>query len=256
MRLLVYNIRYGTGTGPAFHLPVPGAGYLRSSRQVLDRITGFIKAQDPDVVGLIEVDTGSIRTGMVNQARYIADQLGHYSTYQCKYGEASINQFMPIVRKQGNAFLASPRVRGERFHYFEQGVKRLIIELELDEVAIFLVHLSLKFRHRHYQLRYLHQLLQRQQKPVIVAGDFNTLWGGHEIYLFMEAAGLKSANAAGAPSYPSRRPRKELDFVLYSGGIRMRHFEVLDVTLSDHLPLVFDFDVVGAPSAARATAAP
>ena len=251
MRLLVYNIRYATGTGRAFHLPVPGAGYLRSSPQVLDRITGFIKAQDPDVVGLIEVDTGSIRTRMVNQARYIADHLGHYSTYQCKYGEASINQFMPIVRKQGNAFLASPRVHGERFHYFEQGIKRLIIELELADVAIFLVHLSLKFRHRHYQLRYLHQLLQRQQKPVIVAGDFNTLWGGHEIYLFMEAAGLKSANATSAPSYPSKRPRKELDFVLYGEGITMRHFEVLDVTLSDHRPLVFDFDITGAPAAAR-----
>ena len=65
VRLLIYNIRYATGTGPAFHLPVPGAGYLRSSRQVLSRITDFIKKQDPDVVGLIEVDTGSIRTGMV-----------------------------------------------------------------------------------------------------------------------------------------------------------------------------------------------
>ena len=77
MRLLIYNIRYATGTGPAFHLPVPGAGYLRSSRQVLSRITNFIKDQDPDVVGLIEVDTGSVRTGMVNQADFIARSIGH-----------------------------------------------------------------------------------------------------------------------------------------------------------------------------------
>ena len=68
MRLLVYNIRYATGTGPSFHLPVPGAGYLRSNRKVLAGITDFIRAESQDVVGLIEVDTGSIRTGMVNQA--------------------------------------------------------------------------------------------------------------------------------------------------------------------------------------------
>ena len=98
MRLLIYNIRYATGTGPAFHLPVPGAGYLRSSRHVLSRITDFIKDQDPDVVGLIEVDTGSIRTGMVNQADFIARSLGHYSTYECKYGVASVNHMVPIVR--------------------------------------------------------------------------------------------------------------------------------------------------------------
>ena len=112
VRLLIYNIRYATGTGPAFHLPLPGAGYLRSSRQVLSQITEFIKEQDPDVVGLIEVDTGSIRTGMVNQADFIARSLGHYSTFECKYGVSSVNQRVPIVRKQANAFLAAPRVRG------------------------------------------------------------------------------------------------------------------------------------------------
>ena len=57
MRLLVYNIRYATGTGPAFHLPIPGAGYLRSNRKVLTGITDFLRAEHPDIVGLIEVDT-------------------------------------------------------------------------------------------------------------------------------------------------------------------------------------------------------
>ncbi|EQD46033.1 endonuclease/exonuclease/phosphatase family protein, partial [mine drainage metagenome] len=85
MRLVIYNIRYATGTGPAFHLPVPGAGYLRSNPRVLEGITTFLRAEHPDVVGLIEVDSGSVRTGMVNQAEHIAVKLGHYSTFQCKY---------------------------------------------------------------------------------------------------------------------------------------------------------------------------
>jgi endonuclease/exonuclease/phosphatase family metal-dependent hydrolase len=134
-------------------------------------------------------------------------------------------------------------VRGERFHYFEAGIKKLIIELELENVAVFLVHLSLKFRHRHNQLRHLHQLVRRQTKPVIVAGDFNTFWGEHEIYLFMQAAGLRSANVASQPSYPSRFPRKELDFILYGQGIVPTGFDIPAVPLSDHLPLVFDFEV-------------
>ena len=243
MRFILYNIRYATGTGPSFHLPIPGAGYLRPNRRVLDGITRFIGSYDPDVVGLIEVDTGSIRSGLINQAKAIADSLGHYSTYQCKYGVASINQLVPIVRKQANAFLAAPRVAGERFHYFETGIKRLIIELELEDVAIFLVHLSLKFRHRHDQLRNLHQLVKQSTKPVLVAGDFNTFWGDDEIYLFMQASNLKSANRAGLPSYPSKTPRKELDFILYSQDIEVTHFEVPDVRFSDHRPLVCDFEV-------------
>ena len=80
MRFVLYNIRYATGTGPAFHLPVPGAGYLRSNSRVLDRITQYLKSLNPDLVGLIEIDTGSIRSGLVNQAKQIADSLGYAET--------------------------------------------------------------------------------------------------------------------------------------------------------------------------------
>ena len=250
MRFLLYNIRYATGTGAAFHLPIPGAGYLRSNPRVREGITRFIKSMDPDIVGLVEVDTGSIRSRRVNQAEVIADSLGHYSIYQCKYGTSSFNTLVPIVNKQANAFLASPRVEGERFHYFDTGIKKLIIELELDDICVFLVHLSLKFRHRHAQLRHLYELVKATTKPVIVAGDFNTFWGEHEIALFMEAAGLKSANSARLPSYPARRPRMELDFILHSRGIEIESFSIPEVTYSDHRPLVCDFRVTGEQRAA------
>jgi len=225
------------------HMPLPGAGYVLGNQSVLPEITRFIKSMDPDVVGLIEVDTGSIRSRSVNQAEKIAADLGMNTSYETKYGEKSFNQMLPIVRKQGNAFMAAPRVHGEKFHYFDTGIKRLIIELEMEKYAIFLVHLSLKYRHRHLQLRHPYDLIQATKKPVVVAGDFNTFWGENEIYLFMKAAGLKSANVNSRPTYPSRSPRKELDFVLYQDGIEVTGFDVPDIKLSDHLPLVCDFDL-------------
>jgi endonuclease/exonuclease/phosphatase family metal-dependent hydrolase len=224
-------------------MPLPGAGYVLGNQSVLPDITRFIKTVDPDIVGLIEVDTGSIRSRMVNQAEKIASDLGMNTSYETKYGEKSINQILPIVRKQGNAFMAAQRVHGETFHYFETGIKRLIIELEMEEFAVFLVHLSLKYRHRHLQLRHLHDLIEKTEKPVIVAGDFNTFWGENEIYLFMRAAGLTSANVDSVPTYPSRAPRKELDFVLYQEGIEVQKLEIPDIRLSDHLPLICDFEV-------------
>ena len=243
MRLLLYNIRYAVGGGASMHMPLPGAGYVLGNQSVLPEITRFIKQVDPDIVGLIEVDTGSIRSRMVNQAEKIAADLRMNTSYETKYGSRSINQMLPIVRKQGNAFMAAQRVHGEKFHYFDTGIKRLIIELEMEDFAVFLVHLSLKYRHRHLQLRRLHDLIEATEKPVIVAGDFNTFWGENEIYLFMRAAGLKSANVEGLPTYPSRSPRKELDWVLHQDGITVNGFEIPDVRLSDHLPLICDFEV-------------
>ena len=104
--------------------------------------------------------------------------------------------------------------------------------------------MSLKYRHRHFQLRHLYELVKASRKPVIVAGDFYTFWGENEIFLFMEAAGLKSANEEGLPSYPSRAPRMELDFILYGQGIEMQDFRIPQVVHSDHLPLVCDFEVM------------
>jgi endonuclease/exonuclease/phosphatase family metal-dependent hydrolase len=243
MRLLLYNIRYAVGGGASMHMPLPGAGYVLGNRSVLPELTTFIKSVDPDIVGLIEVDTGSIRSRKVNQAEKIASDLSMNSSYETKYGSMSLNQLLPIVRKQGNAFMAAARVHGETFHYFDTGIKRLIIELEMREFAVFLVHLSLKYRHRHLQLRHLYDLIEKTQKPVIVAGDFNTFWGENEIYLFKRAAGLRSANVDCIPTYPSRAPRKELDFILFQEGINVTNFEVPQVRYSDHLPLVCDFDV-------------
>lgn len=243
MRLLQYNIRYAVGGGASMHMPLPGAGYVLGNKSVLPDITNFIKSVDPDIVGLIEVDTGSIRSRRVNQAEKIAADLGMNTSYETKYGQNSFNKMLPIVRKQGNAFMAANRVHGEKFHYFDTGIKRLIIELELKEYAIFLVHLSLKYRHRHLQLRWLYDLIQETEKPVVVSGDFNTFWGENEIYLFMKAAGLSSANTESLPTYPSRSPRKELDFVLYQDGIEVTNFEVPDIRLSDHRPIICDFEL-------------
>jgi endonuclease/exonuclease/phosphatase family metal-dependent hydrolase len=243
MRLLLYNIRYAVGGGASMHIPLPGAGYVLGNQSVLPELTTFIKSVDPDIVGLIEVDTGSIRSRKVNQAEKMATDLGMNTSYETKYGTKSLNKILPIIRKQGNAFMAATRVHGEKFHYFDTGIKRLIIELEMRDFAVFLVHLSLKYRHRHLQLRHLYDLIQETSKPVIVAGDFNTFWGENEIYLFKRAAGLQSANVDCVPTYPSRAPRKELDFILFQDGIKVTDFEVLQVRYSDHLPLVCDFEI-------------
>ena len=242
-RLLVYNIRYAAGNGRRLKIPMPGSGYLRPKPMHLEKISQFIKEQNPDLVGLLEVDTGSTRTGNVNQAKKIADDLGHFSLYQCKYHEGSVTSRLPILNAQANAFLASDTLHHPKFHYFKRGVKRLIIELETDEVSVYLVHLSLWYRHRQEQLWELCQLVSKAKKPVIVAGDFNTYWGSGELNLFKQATKLKSANTQSLATFPSDKPRLELDFILHHESIKVEKFFIPEVEYSDHRPLVFDYSL-------------
>jgi endonuclease/exonuclease/phosphatase family metal-dependent hydrolase len=247
MRFLLYNIRYAAGIGRKFHLPVPYSGYLKHTNGNLKKIVDFIKPLNPDILGLIEVDAGSFRSEKSNQAESIAQELHHFHVYQSKYSIDSVAQKVPVLNKQGNAILTNREIVSQNFHYFSNGVKRLVIELELEDFSIFLVHLSIKYRHRQYQLQDLHNIVKNIKKPVIVAGDFNVLWGDRELQLFLAATDLHNANSNGQPSHPSRAPRRQLDYIFHSPEIQVTRFQIPQVKFSDHAPLVCDFEVVKAP---------
>jgi len=241
MRFLVYNIRYGTGG----RRRAPWSGYLGRTVGNMKEIAEFIRQLDPDVIGLLEVDAGSYRTRSTNQAQFIADELGHYNLYRSKYDRFSVAHLLPVINKQGNAFLTRDTIRGAQFHYFDRGVKKLVIELELENVTMFLVHLALSFRARHHQLAELYEMVRGSSKPTMVAGDFNLSWGDKEIRLFLAATGLAAAGPEGEPTYPSWEPKRRLDFILHSREIRITRFDAPRVTYSDHLPLVCDFEIEG-----------
>jgi len=243
MRFLLYNIRYGAGVGKQIHFPVPYAGYFKNTDKNFKQIAAFVKSMRPDITGLIEVDNGSFRSEQKNQAACMAVEMQHCYIYQSKYGHGSLAQKMPLLKQQGNALLTNREIKAQEFYYLNKGVKRLVMKLELSDLTVFLVHLSLKFRHRQKQLVEISEIIQQTKGPFIVAGDFNAFKGHQELYAFQEAHALKNANVQGLPSHPSRAPRRQLDYILHSPEIRTTNFHVPDVKFSDHVPLVYDFEV-------------
>lgn len=241
MRFLLYNIRYATGHGLAYHLPLPFAGFFKNTTAALGNIVTYIRSVNADVIALVEVDSGSYRSHKSCQVRSIARALGHFHVVETKYGGGSLANRVPVLNKQGNGLLTNRKIVRHYFHYFKEGVKRLVIEVELEEVSIFTVHLSLKYKHRQQQLEHLHRIIAQCIKPVIVAGDFNTFGGDREVQLFLAATGLVNANIDGLPSHPSHAPKRNLDFILHSPEIKASNFTIPDIQLSDHAPLICDF---------------
>lgn len=240
MRFVLYNIRYGTGGGK-IHFPLQG--YLGLNGSALDDIGDFLQELDPDVAGLVEVDSGSYRSRGLNQAEILAKRLGHHHVYRSKYGQGALTNQLPVFNRQGNAFIVRDGGHQETFHYFDRGMKRLVIELELEEVNIFLIHLPLGTRLRHRQLGDLYDLIKTREKPCIVAGDFNALWGEQEVRLFLAATQMKNAHAANSPTFPSWAPTRHLDFIFHSASIEIDRCWMPKVLFSDHLPIVCDFHV-------------
>lgn len=243
MRLLTYNIAYGTGCPKSMSSSILTAHrYLKTPRRSIDRICRFIQSYSPDIAALIEVDTGSFRTGYLNQADLIAARMKTYPVSGIKYGEDSIGRKVPILRRQANTILSKDKDAGILFHYFPFGFKRLVLELVHPGLHVFVVHLALQSRTRAKQLEYLKTLFP-QDSPFMITGDFNTLHGRRELdHLCMEQ-GLLNVNFSCAPTFPSWNAEKELDFILCSAGVIPKGFLIPQIRFSDHLPLIFDFDL-------------
>lgn len=243
MRLLVYNIAYGTGSpgGEARRL-LTVHRYLRTSELHFRQIMDLLYDLRPDVAGIIEADSGSFRTAGVSHPDAIEQALRggweKQGRFDPKYGPKSPLSRLPLLRNQTNALLGQQDAEVKK-HYLPNGTKRLVLEREAQGISVFLVHLGLTRRTRIKQLAYLKSIIPTD-RPVVLAGDFNTFQGEKELSDFLTATKLRNANPHSLPTYPAWKPLKQLDYILVSPQLEVKHFEVLPVPFSDHLPLLAD----------------
>ncbi len=238
---MVYNIAYGTGNpGAEYRRVFTSHRYLRSGKKNIERIAGFVKEHQVDLLGLVEADLGSFRTGGKSQVQYLAKSLNMVSASAVKYSVDSLANRVPIIRHQANALLSS-KPGTIRTHYLTAGFKRMALEVEFPEFNVVLVHLALSRPVRIMQLDYLVDLLA-DRKRLIIGGDFNTFAGEKEIARFKRRLHLYNPNISKECTYPAWNPLKQLDFLLFSENIAVTDFQVADFQASDHLPILADFE--------------
>ena len=252
MRLVLYNIRYGTGAGWTYHVPFPFSGCLRRTEERFQNISEYVSRLNPDLVGLVEADGGSFRQNGASQAESLASRMRGEAVFACKYDVDSIVSRTPLLKSQGNAVVSRIPVVASREHVLSKGVKKTLLEVEFKKFSLFLAHLPLGYAARRVQLGEIAERCISSKKPVILAADGNTYKGDGELRMFLRRTGFRNANPSNVPTFPSRVPAFALDFVLYGPGIEMLRFDVPRIRFSDHLPLVCDFSVPHSPQWGRA----
>lgn len=243
MRLLIYNIAYGTGhTGAPYDRLKNAHRLIRTPAHPIAKIADYIESEEPDIVGLIEADSGSSRTKKLNQIELVASKLKHKHVSAVKYNKNHFASLLPIVRFQSNAVLSLSGFSYCDFQFFPVGIKQLIIAVKIGEIFLFLVHLSLRKNIRRRQIEHLAKIA-KDKDPCIIAGDFNVFSGAKELEILQKELKLINVNSSSEPTYPAYKPRLELDYILCSHKIKAQAFRVAKVLFSDHLPLIFDFQL-------------
>ncbi len=234
LRLLSYNIQAGTTTGRYREY------ITRSWRQVLpnnqrvanlDAISELVASYD--IVALQEVDCGSLRSGFLNQAKYLATHA------RFPHWNHQGNRKVGMIAHAGNGLLSRiepSEIEEHKLPGAIPGRGAMVVRYGEGRKALWLVilHLALGRRARAQQFDYVAGLV-REYPHVVVMGDFNTGPGSREMRRFCDQAGLIIPDSH--LTFPSWQPQRAIDHILVSPNMDIAELEVLPVSYSDHRPL-------------------
>ena len=250
-RLIVYNIEYCEGMTGFWWQYLKFWKIFFPPKGLDQRIVDHIKKLKPDILSLVEVDTGSFRSKK-DEVVFFEEQLGMKNFVEkVKYplqGWLRLFHFVPIMNKQANAIIAKEKLSKVKYHLFHEGTKRVVIEATVHvpkKITLLLAHLSLSKKARVKQIDELIKIVKDIHNPVILMGDFNTFNGEKEIKKLLKETHLhhrfKMSKESQTFTQPTFHPSRRLDYILTSKAIKVNNYKVLNFPFSDHLPLMVDF---------------
>lgn len=243
LRVLSYNIHHGEGV---------------DGRLNLERIAAVIRAAEPDIVALQEVDNCTGRTGGVDQAGELARLTG----LSVVFGRS----IRLLGGEYGNAVLSRYPIRSHAVHPLPNpagGEARSLLEVQValqlsnpdspsemppeEDAGPCLTFLATHLDHTPNPRNRLAAAMAINEKAqaaagsaLLLVGDVNAVVGSptlQELGRVWTVAG----NGKVFPTVPVHQPRRQIDFVLFRPADRWKTIEVkvLDESVaSDHRPLL------------------
>lgn len=241
VRVMTYNIHACRGT---------------DGKWSPERIAEVIAESAPDIVALQEVDIGRARSGAVDQAMLIAEQLDMTLQFspalrvmEEQYGDAILTPWPSRLVRAG-------RLPGLRLFPNLEPRGALWTEINVRGVSVQMLttHLGLLRRER---MRQIEELTGPNWVgsadcvgPSILAGDFNFLSRSkayRKLTDHMDDVQLAPDAGPAHATFPSRYPRFRIDYIFASSDVCVRSVQSVRSPLtrlaSDHLPLVANLAV-------------
>ena len=239
LRVATYNIHKGV------------QGIVLRKRLEIHNLGHAVEQLDADIVCLQEVHKLHRRQALrfihwpdMAQADFLAPE-GYEAVYRTnavtrhgEHGNAMLSRW-PVVAHQHEDMSD---------HRFEQrGLLHSEVLFHGVSVHVVVLHLGLIRASRLRQVAQVMRFIEREvpaNSPLIVAGDFND-WGT-QAQRALAMAGLKAFQEGHYPTYPSRLPLVQLDYV-YARGLQPIGVQVpsgpIWGRMSDHLPLIAEFSL-------------
>ena len=233
LRVMTYNIHVGVGM---------------DKKLDLQRIADVINREQPDLVGLQEVDRGVKRTEGKDEIAELATMTRmHFAfapnlDYQGgKYGVAILSR-LPLNATVHTMF--ENKREAER-----RGMLKVEVDVDGKPLTFVTTHLDYQFEDgRLFETEQLLKVLQDVKGPLIVVADLNDVPVGSAYKLMdtmFDDAWIVSRAKGDGFSYPADKPVKRIDHIFYrpANRVRAKKAWVVETLASDHIPVVAEIEI-------------
>jgi len=230
LKIMSYNIHIGN--------PPSKPGMID-----MEAIIKTIRAENPDLIALQEVDVNTVRSGKINQADIIARELGMNFLFAKAidhdggdYGVAILSKF-PISETKIHRLTTIQGSGGEP-RVLATAKIRLNNEKFIRFGATHLDHLN-KPLNREIQIEEINRIGTEETLPFIIAGDLNAVTESTVIEK-LDKVFTRTCSTCD-PTFPVVTPNKTIDFIAFKKTDRfdiVSHRVVQEHYASDHLPIV------------------
>lgn len=238
---VTYNIHHGKGMDGKINL---------------HRIAEMIHESGADLVGLNEVDRCfSRRSGFVDQVSWLADRLNMHSAFAEALTTKRKDQAQPGA--YGNACLTRfPILSQQQYPLGEQvrsGIREarvlleIAVQLPYQSIKLYVTHLSLNPLVHRKQIDFIVKQIMEDKEVTLLMGDMNMRPGFKSWKKITDVLddSCQFQDAGTFLTFPSLRPKVQLDYIFTSKNVRNVKAEVIRTCAlaSDHLPLKATFRV-------------
>ncbi len=226
--------------------------YQWSSRKdIPEKITGFIKEKDPDILCVQEHYVGAAELAKIYPYEYVK-----LKGKNAEFGSAIFSKF-PIINKasldfpqngNNNAIYTDIVIREKdtvrvfNVHFQSLNIKPGIDDLQKEDSKKLLGRIGYGFSLQQEQAEMLMDDLNRSPYRTIIAGDFNNTSFSY-IYNLIKQDGryndafLEAGNGFGKSFKLNYFPLR-IDFLLIENGMKINEFEKFEIDFSDHYPVL------------------
>lgn len=229
LTLMSYNIHNGVGL---------------DRQRNHSRLAGIIAAERPDIVGIQEADSATVRAAN----RFVLGEMGALTSLTPHYA--------PAIPFDGGKYGIGLLTRDQPLSVTRTPLpgreeSRMMIVADYGSYVVINTHLSLTPADAETSVQLIKDAVTRAAgRPVILMGDLNSLPSSETIRQLSEL--FEIVSPAATPTFPADNPTEQIDYIMISRGTpyTVTRSQVLaptasrDISLaSDHRPLLVTLDL-------------